>query len=63
MFPGSVSLFKVFPSGMVESADGLTQVAVVVGRTEVDLNVLVVGDDPWKNGILVLQTNKIRCKR
>ena len=48
---------------MIESADGLAQVAVVVGRAQVDLHVLVVGDDPRKDGILVLQMEEKGFKK
>ncbi len=43
---------------MVECADGLAQVAVVVGRAQVDLHVLVVGDHPRKDGVLVLKLDE-----
>ena len=46
-------VLKVFPPGVVESTDGFAEIPEVVGRAQVELLAVVVGDDPGEHGVLV----------
>ena len=53
VLPVGITFLKIFSPRLIQGSDRAAQVSVVVGRAQVDLAVVVVGQDPWENGVLV----------